>query len=308
MDMMMTKRWIFALFSLCTSLTTFASQTASADPTAPTVFVRRRPENPLVARQEVCVFQHANFQGWKFCTTLKNLQTLPMPYQRQISSAKIPAGYQLRTFARPDMAGGACIYFGEVAVMEGGCNDLATAISYENEPGYAQKQAEAAQRARDLQAAEDARQAQQREREADAQSYPQAVLQRQPPPEPSRGDKIAALGGCAVELLTTDGPFPDRICLPAEGEKRQFGGSWNDDIEVIVIKSPNIRVIGYEHANFTGNKVTLNCGDTELIGDPENEISSMKIFYSETPFTNQCVGNRNGPLGTIRNPVRRWDF
>jgi hypothetical protein len=142
---------------------------------------------------------------------------------------------------------------------------------------------------------------------------PQTVfVRRRPkpaaPPEPSRGDKIAALGGCAVELLTTDGPFPDRICLPAEGEKRQFGGSWNDDIEVIVIKSPNIKVIGYEHANFTGNKVTLNCGDTELIGDPENEISSMKIFYSETPFTNQCVGNRNGPLGTIRNPVRRWDF
>ncbi len=128
------------------------------------------------------------------------------------------------------------------------------------------------------------------------------------PPVRSRANKIAALGGCAVKLLTTDGGYPDTICASAEGSNTSLGGSWNDDIEVVYIADSHVRFIGYENANFTGNKVTLDCGDNELIGDPENEITSYKIIFSETPFTNVCKGVGTGKgLFSPRHAVRRWD-
>ena len=94
-----------------------------------------------------------------------------------------------------------------------------------------------------------------------------------------RRNAIAGLGACPVELLSTDGPYPNRLCLTLGQDRASLVGSWNDDIERIKINSPYLKVVGYEHANYQGNRIELMCGDWELIGDPENEISSIRVEY-----------------------------
>jgi hypothetical protein len=87
-------------------------------------------------------------------------------------------------------------------------------------------------------------------------------------------------------FLSTDGGSAD-ASRENEGEHRDFtqmnfynGSEMNDDIEVVKV-APYTRVELFEHIDFTGRRITLTCGEWELIGDPENEASSAKIVYDD---------------------------
>jgi hypothetical protein len=73
----------------------------------------------------------------------------------------------------------------------------------------------------------------------------------------------------------------------------------NDDIEVVDV-GQGTTVVLFEGAHFQGRKLTLTCGYHELIGEPENEVSSIQIFLS--PDVIVCPGRTLVP-----NEVRNWD-
>jgi hypothetical protein len=235
---------------------------------ATTTFTRRRAQ---YAPQESCVYEAKNFQGIQFCTRRLGLQLMPTLYQHQMSSASVTEGYKLILYENLDKTGGICVFYGDADTLgTTGCDDMAVAISLEVDPEYAPRKA-AEEQAR-AQAEIDARGfASNRERDqAAAKAEEDARIRR---------NAIASLGPCPVELLSTDGPYPNRLCLTLGQDRTTFGGSWNDDIERIKINSPYLKAVGYEHFNYQGNSIDLTCGDWELIGDPENEISSIRVEY-----------------------------
>jgi hypothetical protein len=127
----------------------------------------REPGANQVAEQDVCLFQNANFGGWKYCSNLTGPQELPARYRGQATSMTVPDGYLVRLYQRTDRSGTQCVFYGQVGQVARDCDNMTAAISLERDPEWPAKQA-AAQRQRELQEAEDARQAQLREREADA--------------------------------------------------------------------------------------------------------------------------------------------
>ena len=105
---------------------------------------------------------------------------------------------------------------------------------------------------------------------------------------------------CPVAVRSTDGDFPDTLCLKIR-DYPSLPEDWNDDIEIVENFFRNISVQLFEHANFQGRSVTLRCFRTELIDEPENEVSSIRFHYSETD-NRECT-----PVGA-RAKVRYWDF
>jgi hypothetical protein len=108
---------------------------------------------------------------------------------------------------------------------------------------------------------------------------------------------------------STDGNYPDTFAISHKSkyyemrdlsQKRYTGGEddiMNDDIETVIV-GKNTRVVLYEDANFQGRSLTLTCGEYELIGDPENEVSSIKIFYDPNPNVS-CSG--------LSVEIRNWN-
>jgi hypothetical protein len=105
-----------------------------------------------------------------------------------------------------------------------------------------------------------------------------------------------------VWLQSSDGDFADQYIFTGLGEIPLFSEDWNDDIEALRVTTEEVTVTLYEHANFQGRKIVLTCGSYELIGDPENEISSMKVEFRETEVTKPhgCTHDQK------RRPITSW--
>jgi hypothetical protein len=104
--------------------------------------VRREPGAGQLADQDVCLHQNANFTGWKYCSNLRGLQTLPQNYQGQATSMTVPEGYLLRLFQRPDRTGKQCVFYGQVRQVAPDCDNMTAAISLEPDPEWPAKLAE----------------------------------------------------------------------------------------------------------------------------------------------------------------------
>jgi Peptidase inhibitor family I36 len=243
----------------------------------------RRPAPPREqASAEVCVFEHTNFQGSRFCTKDMNFLMLPPAFHNEMSSARVPQGYKLMLYERANKSGTVCMFFGEAGTLgNDGCNDMAVAISLEVDPDFARKAAEPDNTgfAPNLQENQEA------QRRADA-----AAL---------KARNIAQAGACPVEVFSTDGSFPNRRCIAIEQSIAYVGDNWNDDIERVQVTSGYAQFIGYEGANFQGRRVNLGCGYWELVGDPENEISSIRVEYVSLGDEVYC-GTRDQELNAWR--------
>jgi hypothetical protein len=111
-----------------------------------------------------------------------------------------------------------------------------------------------------------------------------------PPPAPANESPPQIDQGGEALFLTTDGAHPDRMTLQQGQWRSKLSDTFDEDIEVIYITGQYTEVIGYEGQNFTGRRVTLRCGLYELIGDPENEIRSIKVIKAVRPSA-ECLGD-----------------
>jgi hypothetical protein len=64
---------------------------------------------------------------------------------------------------------------------------------------------------------------------------------------------------------------------------KYIGDEWNDDVEIVHVKHPRAQVTLYEAANYGGRSVRLTCGRYELVGDPEDTVSSYVIEIMPQP-------------------------
>jgi hypothetical protein len=242
------------------------------------------------APQDVCLFEHANFGGWRYCTNLRNFQTLPSQFQGQASSAKIPDGYRVVLFERSNKSGISCFYWGEVSEFGGNCNDMTLAMKLEPDPDYLNRRAEARQR-------------------ADQEERDQADAARRA--ERERRRKLeTSIGGpfCPIEVHESDGSWEsnlggtDRLCIlyPGVTTLDSVNVKLNDDIEKIAIYSGYASVTFYEHINFGGRSFRLECGIYNLEGEIEDEISSIKVEILEQPSSNRCDPS-------VVHQISRWD-
>jgi hypothetical protein len=109
-------------------------------------------------------------------------------------------------------------------------------------------------------------------------------------------------GSELVKLYTTDGDYPDTLTLKNFGNYPNLPEKYNDDIETVLVMYDDIIVTLYEHANFQGRSVRLSCGYYEMIGDPENEFSSVKIEFNPAGNTYQnCFKAGDG------TEITRWN-
>jgi hypothetical protein len=228
----------------------------------------RQPSSAQVADQDVCLFQNANFTGWKFCSNLKNLQVLPLPYQRQLTSIQIPEGFLLKYYRNPDRTGGTCVFYGQVVQVAPECDNMASAISYEPDPEWPAKQAEA-QRRRDLQEAQDARQAQERSRQEAA--------------------AVTASLTVPVQML------PDLFCFYLELDFK--GGGYCDSQTSLRAMQPEIqsriksitiergyRLRLFENTDGTGGSCAF-FGQVSPIADGCGEMARAYVYEMDPAFT-----------------------
>jgi hypothetical protein len=246
---------------------------------APSTFhrrIRKAPETTVDV--EACLYEHADFGGWKFCTNALGLQEMTPRYRKALTSLRIPEGFLVNFYENIDGSGGACVYYGQVGQVSNECNDLASAFSFERDP-----------------------------------KYQRPVAQTLPPPAPAPAAPPAAqepprtFGKNAVCLTSSDGSYfgtwsdladSDFDCFDGPIQRSWVGDDMNDDIEMVYITSPWLEVTLYEHRDFQGGAVTLRCGTYELIDDPEDEVSSFKIRVLSKPEARCDQSERD---------VKRWD-
>jgi hypothetical protein len=120
-----------------------------------------------------------------------------------------------------------------------------------------------------------------------------------------RGKKVVQ--ECCATFLSTDGPYPDKFGVGFPGlEISNLNDDFDEDIEVIEILLSEVTVIAFEHPNFQGRRIELGCGVWELIGDPENEISSIKVIvqgnhlFNPNPSFHDC-------LKKDHREIRNWN-
>jgi hypothetical protein len=265
---------------------------------------------PMTAPTEACVYDDnysmgATNTGTIFCTNKLGFQALPPERQGRVSAATIPSGYTMVLYERLDKTGKTCRYAGDNAGLDAPCDNMARAISLEadtpdtlaqaqndqarrraalaaNDPGFApnieRDRAAAAARQEEIAAEERnarARQIQDARREQDARAAEEAA--KAPGREARR---VESARHPSVTLRSTDGSLGQSIVKYGETHDMPYlGTTWNDEIEFVIISDPSIKVMGFEHENFRGRQIELTCGRWELIGDPENEISSIKIIF-----------------------------
>ncbi len=104
-----------------------------------------------------------------------------------------------------------------------------------------------------------------------------------------------------VSFRSTDGGDFDSFTISEYTQRARLSSDFDEDIEIISIYGQYATVIGYENPNFTGRTVTLRCGFYELIGDPENEISSIRVIRAVRPEAS-CPSHSEGYV-----EIHNWD-
>jgi hypothetical protein len=263
---------------------------------------RLLPLTPATADQEVCLFQNANFGGWKFCTNLTGFQALPTRYVGQATSMTVPDGYRLRLFQREDRTGKQCVFYGQVGQVSPDCDNITTAISLATDPQWPAKQA-AAQGQRLVENREmretRARQAR-RDREAFIRSLtPNPRNSYTPDDIKIYMEEYPKTNVHAIVLSSSNLGEVEELFLPSgqrnlNNLREGFASnitltkSWDDQINVATIAFPEIQVFAYEDENFRGRRIELTCGQWELQGDLKNKISSIEIKYNADFQNNRC--------------------
>jgi hypothetical protein len=207
---------------------------------------------------DVCIYEHSEFKGWKYCTNAQGLQDLSSRYNDQLSSLVVPDGYKLSFYDNADGTGGACEFYGQVGYVGDDCNDIASAISLEFDQAGADKKAE--------------------EEQAAAAAQADAALKA--------GRVCYSEDDGSFSSIVTEGlgeGVKDYPCLESGKAYKYVGGDLNDDIETVLVQGKHTEVTLYEHDNFQGRSVTLTCGRYELIDDPENEVSSISSRVLDEP-------------------------
>jgi hypothetical protein len=218
-------------------------------------------------------------------------------------------------YERLDKSGKTCRYAGINAGLDAPCDDMARAISLETDTldTLAQEEADKARRRAEV-AANDPGFAPNIERD---RAKAKAELGAGRGVDQTSLDRLEALSEAmygtllraqqledsakaqSVMFQSTDSSFGQYMYKFGETQEMpSLGATWNDEIEVITITDPAIKVIGFEHENFRGRQIELTCGEWELIGDPENEISSIKIIF--------IVDGQNTYCPPGRQEVRQW--
>jgi hypothetical protein len=241
----------------------------------------------LYAPQEVCLFEHPDFGGWRYCTNLRNFHTLPTQFQGQTSSLKIPEGYRVIIYEREDKSGQTCYYWGDISRTEGGCDDMVRAMKLEPDPDFPARQAAARQKA-----------------DQDERDQAQAVQDEQR----ARVRRLhGSIGGiCPGNAYESDGSYfsnlggKSALCLLYGNAASLAFADYNDDIEKIVIFSGYAEFIFYEHANFQGRSIRLYCGIYNLEGEVEDKISSYRLNILDVPTSRDCNSS-------VVNEISRWD-
>jgi hypothetical protein len=262
----------------------------------------------------------ATNNGTTFCTNKLGYQELPAARQGRISAATIPQGYTLVLYERLDKTGRSCRLIGDNAGLDPTCDDMARAISLEADTAATLAQAqnekartEQASQARAVRSGqswannvEQARQAQlaeqraQQEREARREAARAESVrietERRQAEEAANLEKAQHLKilqeqsfGCLLMVVRSDGEAifssSEQTCI---NESTPYvGDSWNDDIETFRYwhwsGSSRLVVTLYEHSDYQGRSLRLVCGTYELIGDVENEVSSIKLEILPAP-------------------------
>jgi hypothetical protein len=241
----------------------------------------------LNAPTEACVYQDAFYAGPSFCSKQLAYQELPQSLRGKVSGVSAPDGYQVILYSGTGPSAITCRYIGLHAGLDGGCDDFATGMAIVPHRGRAvallaeDEQRRGAVRTGDQEEvnriyADNQRRAEERARTEGPEASRRARAARE---AAEKARQVGLMGSCPVELYSTDGPNPDKRCLTMDLQLAYVGDDWNDDIERVIVKTPYAMLVGYEHANFQGRRVTIMCGDWELIGDPENEISSLRVEY-----------------------------
>jgi hypothetical protein len=207
---------------------------------------------------DVCIYEHSDFQGWKYCSNVQGLQDLSKRYNDQLSSVVVPDGYKLNFYDNADGSGGACVFYGQVGYVGDDCNDMASAISLEFDQDAANKRAE--------------------EEQAAAAAQADAELKA--------GRVCYSEDDGSFSSIVTEGlgeGVKDFPCLQSGDSYKYVGDDLNDDIETVLVQGQYTEVTLYEDRDYRGRSVTLNCGRYELIDDPENEVSSIRTRVLDEP-------------------------
>jgi hypothetical protein len=290
---MKTHLTITTLFAVGLALvisSTAPAQTVGRSVTAPKVKVQTRvpidrqvtrragnlPVMRLQAPSDACVFDDnysmgATNVGTTFCTRKTGKQVLPPERQGRISAVNVPEGYILSLFSSLDGTGPKCLLVGNHAGLETPCDNMARSISLMAGEPWQIETVKAMQSQMQAENADQSGFAPKLKENQEAQARTDAAA--------LKARNIAQAGACPVEVFSTDGSFPNRRCIAIEQSIANVGDNWNDDIERVQVTSGYAQFIGYEGANFQGRRVNLGCGYWELVGDPENEISSIRVEY-----------------------------
>jgi hypothetical protein len=216
-----------------------------------------------------CIYPDPNMRGAPYCSS-QNKNLFSPEFRANGSSVKVPEGFRLFLYERPNRTGAVCQFLGDVDFLGDGCDNMASAYAYEPDPGAGARRAAA-----------------QAEQAAEARNAELIIARR-------RQTEIETQK-CLATLSTDDGDFNilNPLAIPRalsatsrcanEAEVGYVGNSWNDDFEMVKITSAWVRISLYEDANFSGRHLTLTCGLYELIDEPENEISSYKIEILDAP-------------------------
>jgi hypothetical protein len=288
----------------------------------------RRIVDPGEANTETCLYDEAYFNGdtntpnTTFCTKKLGYQDLPLERQDRISAANVADGYVLVLFGmqngyrRPT-----CRLVGRNPGFDRYCNHRAIGMLLEPNVGAAKVAQEADERLRAGYALHDAvddgaawAANVAAERAAEERAARQAEIKAEELQNLNRDILSLVILNCSIDLLEDDESLfntvtgvlfkGDTFCVNNINQAN-LPTDFDDDIEMVYIYDPNIVVTFYEEPNFQGRSITLGCGWWELIGDPENEISSVKVSVTERLGGEVCPDPDRAKWTS--KDVTRWD-
>jgi hypothetical protein len=265
---------------------------------------------------DACVYDDdysmgATNTGTTFCTRQLAYQTLPEPRLRKTSAANVPPGYILSLYARNgnnDLIV-QCELHGPRPALGPWCNDLAEGISIRRATQADMDAATARENElRDFYyrlkgpgegfAPDIARRA---KAEAEAK---RVAAERHAAQVEAFASFVRENANCVLDVLASDNwALLGRTGRQCYNESlSSLGDVWNDDFEIVGVgtgRSSRAVVTLYEHVNYQGRSLRLTCGNYELIGDVENEVSSLKIEMLSAPVA--C------PARGVRSERHYWD-
>ena len=84
-------------------------------------------EAPPAPVKEVCVYQHANYEGWEKCFTADEPKFVPLGINDQVSSVKVKGGAKAELFQHHDFQGFSRVYEQDIPFV-GADNDQFSAL------------------------------------------------------------------------------------------------------------------------------------------------------------------------------------